>query len=404
MDRFYLCLTGLIALALFSCEKDEIRNTTITGKVQKGPFVIGTNITLNELNNSLGQTGRSFTTSLISNEGDFELNNITLESNYSLFTANGFYFNEVYGELSAAALSLQAIADLSEKDKVNINVLTHLSKARIEKLFSDGQSFKDAQAQAESELLEFLGINQPIDKNFEDLDISNDHDNNAIILALSVMVLRYTEIWSDKSTLTAELIQLLANLSNDFKEDGQINNQSLIDTLLFNISQANLIDIRENIENRYAELDISTIIPDFEKYISTFQEKYSKYLYPDFLYPENATPEPLMAPDSELPNILSKEDTVFVAGMPYTIAAYVPLYSELTIRFNGPYNETYGFGGPNHGWKMIDDFPAGFELKSQRNNVLITLLFYFNGPGTATIEYFENDTILPAFVKNIRWE
>lgn len=115
-------------------------------------------------------------------------------------------------------------------------------------------------------------------------------------------------------------------------------------------------------------------------------------------------PEPIMAPDSQVPNILVKEDTVFVAGMPYTIAAYVPLFSELTIKFTGTNDDNYSFGGPYHGWKGINNFPDGFKLKSQRHNVLLTLLFYFNQPGTATIEYFENDTISPAFVKNIRWE
>ena len=401
---FYILLIVFSALGFYSCEKDEIRNATITGKVQKGPFILGTNITLNELNDNLGQTGRSFTSTINANDGSFELKNIDLKSGISLLTANGFYYSELFGELSSASLTLQTIADLSDKETVNINILTHLSKARIEQLVSDGNSFKDAKAQAESELLAFLGINQGIDLNFEDLDISADNDNNAILLALSVLIQRYTMIWNEKPSLTAELTQLLMNMSNDFKQDGQINSKQLIDTLLFNVSRANLIDIRENIEKCYSDMGILTIIPDFEKYIAIFQEKHSEYLYTDFVYPENASPEPVMAPDSKAPNILVKEDTVFVSGMIYSVAAYVPLHSELTIKFKGANNNNYSIGGPGHGWKIINNFPDGFELKSQRNNVLITLRFYFDQPGIATIEYFENDTISPAFIKNIRWE
>jgi len=226
--RLYIFLVVLIASGFYSCEKDEIRNASIIGKVQKGPFIPGTNLTLNELNDNLGQTGRSFTSTINTNDGYFELNNINLKSGLSLLTANGFYFSELFGELSSASLTLQAITDLSDRETVNINILTHLSRARIEQLVSDGNSFKDAKAQEESELLAFLGINQPIDINFEDLDISADNDNNAILLALSVLVQRYTMIWNEKPSLTAELTQLLTNMSNDFKQDGQINLQECL--------------------------------------------------------------------------------------------------------------------------------------------------------------------------------
>ncbi len=66
---------------------------SFSGKVQKGPFVTGATVTVNELNESLGQTGMSFTTSISSNDGSFSLNNIEMESDLALLSCNGFYYN-----------------------------------------------------------------------------------------------------------------------------------------------------------------------------------------------------------------------------------------------------------------------------------------------------------------------
>lgn len=236
---------------------------------------------------------------------------------------------------------------------------------------------------------------------FEDLDISEDEEYNAVLLAFSIIIQRYTMIWNERPTLTAELTQLLSNLSSDFRDNGQINNQNLIDTLLFNISQLNLIDIRNNIEARYENLDNSPAFPKFEKYIAKFQEKFSDQLYTTFFYPDSASPEPLMAPDAKLPNLLVPSDTVFNAGMPYSIAAIIPLNSTLTIKFSGT---NYSFGGGNHGWELINNFPNDFTLNSQRQNELMTLLFYLESPGSAIIEYYENSIESPTYTKKITWE
>jgi hypothetical protein len=392
-----LLITGLS----ISCEKNKEKIYSFSGKAQKGPFITGTNVTINELNPNLGQTGKSFTTTISSDDGSFKVNNIELNSDLCLLTANGFYYSEIYGELSGATLSLQAITDLSDKEFININVLTHLIKDRIENLVAGGMNFQAANEQAKSELLIFLGAPDLSSIDFEDLDISENKEYNAVLLAFSIIVQRYTMIWNERPTLTAELTQLLSKLSSDFKDDGQINNQNLIDTLLYNISQLNQIDIRNNIEAKYVNLGYSTTIPNFEKYIAKFQEKFSDQLYTNFFYPDSAPPEPVMAPDSKLPNLLVPSDTVFIGGLPYSIAAIIPLNSTLTIKFSG---NNYTIGGPMHGWELINDYPNGFTLNSQRQNELMTMLFYLESPGSAEIEYYENTDESPTFTKTIKWE
>lgn len=403
MKKINILLLGLLIGLFVSCEKNdnESKNYSFTGKAQKGPFVTGTNVTLNELKSNLGQTGKSFTTSINSDDGSFSLSNIELNSNLALLTANGFYFSEIYGELSGATLSLQALTDLSGKEFVNINVLTHIIKGRVEKLVADGMNFQEANEQAKSEFITFLGVTESFDMDFDNLDISENEDYNAMLLSFSIILQRYTMWINEKPTLTAELTQLLSNLSADFASDGLINNRALIDTLLFNISQLNLIDIRNNVENRYSNLGRTVTIPYFEKYIAKFQEKYSDNLYTNFTYPDMASPDPVTAPDGIIANILVPSDTIFQAA-PYSVAAIVPLYKTLKIKFIG---SNISIGGPIYGWELINEYPNGFTLNSQRQNVLMSMLIHLEyGGGNAIIEYYENSTETPTFTKNIKWE
>ena len=401
-----------LAVLLFgiitACQKDNengVMYYSFSGKAQKGPFITGTTINLNELNTNLGQTGKSFSTTISLDDGSFDLNNIELNSDLALLTANGFYFSEIYGELSSAPIALQALADLTDKETININILTHLIKARIESLVTNGLTFPEANDQAKSEMLDFLGITESFDKDFVDLDISQNEDYNAVLLAFSVILQRYTMSWNERPMLVAELTQLLTGLSSDFKDDGQINGQSLIDTLLYNISQLNLIDIRNDIESRLAELAQPLTIPNFAKYIAKFQEKHNSQIYTSFYYPERAQPEPVMAPGSILPNFLALDDTIFQAGKNYSFAAITPLNATLTIKFiSDNSNSNYSLGGPTHGWELINDYPNGFTVNSQRQNALMTMRLYLGGPGTGTIEYYENEKDTPTFSKEVKWE
>ena len=343
----YALLTVATAIFLVSCDKsDETKLYSFTGKAQKGPYINGTSITLNELNAHLGQTGKSFTTTIISDDGSYALDNIEMGSSLALLTANGYFFCEMYGELSNGPLSLQAIVDLSGKESVNINILTHLSKGRIETLVSEGISFKAAAEQATSELIEFMGADGSITMDFEDMDMSEAAEYDAFLLSTSIIFQWYTGMLSEKRTQTAELTQLLTNVRTDFSDNGMVDNNELITRLLFNISTHNLKDIRNHIESRYTELGQTVIIPDFETYIYKFQAEHSPEIYTDFVYPAMESPDPVHHPDGKVPNVLVKADTVFDAAA-YVMAAYVPLNKSLKIKFTG---QNWIMGGLITGW------------------------------------------------------
>lgn len=48
---------------------------------------------------------------------------------YVLLTADGYYFNEVYGELSDGQISMQSIVNLTDNKQANVIILTHLKTA-----------------------------------------------------------------------------------------------------------------------------------------------------------------------------------------------------------------------------------------------------------------------------------
>lgn len=397
---FSLVLIGLLAVT--SCTKENSGGVySFSGKVQKGPFVTGTTITVNELNESLGQTGKSFTTSITSDDGSFGLGNLEMESKLALLTANGFYFNEVLGQLSTSQLTLQALADLSDNETVNINVLTHITKARIETLVREGKGFSEAKQQAEGEFQDFLGVTEHFNQGFEQMSITSHGDFNAMLLAFSVILQRPSNDLMVIPTLPAELTWLMTNLSTDFAADGTIDNEALVDTLLYNISRQDQAYIRRHIEDYYSGLNLDVEIPDFESYVALFQAAHME-LTTEFVYPNEATPAPELGPGGEVSNILVKNLTQFDGTHAYVVAAITPIGKNLKIKVTGDVHLDTSL---NNGW-VVTDYNNGFTIEAQRQNELVSMLVYLGGPffkdGSATIEYFE-DSDTPTFTKQITW-
>ena len=404
-----LALIGLLAFTSCSKEKEnehENENEIVggifsfSGKVHKGPFVTGTTITVNELNESLGQTGKSFTTSITSDDGSFALSNIEMESSLALLSGNGFYFNEVLGQLSSAQITLQALTDLTNEETVNINVLTHITKTRIEKLVSDGMNFSDAKRQAEGEFQDFLGVTEHFNQGFEQMNIASVGDFNAMLLAFSVILQRPSNNLMTIPTLPAELTWLMSSLSTDFADNGAVDNETLVDTLLYNISLQNQVYIRNRIQNYYSELGQNVEIPDFESYIAMFQAAH-QVLVADYVYPDIASPAPEIGPEGAVPNILVKDVTHFDGTQAYVVAAITPLRKSLKVRVIG---NAFVDTSLNNGW-IVTDHTNGFTIEAQRQNELVSMLVYLtsdNKDGSATVEYYE-DSDTPTFTKQITW-
>lgn len=397
--------TALLLIAFTACNKDSMLNCGFSGKAQKGPFVTGTEINLYELNENLSQTGKAFRTTISSNDGSFSLENLELGSQYALLSANGFFFSEIYGELTASQLNLQAVANIADKEHLNINSMTNVTAPRIIKLVGDGLTFAVAKEQAEKELLAFLGVEEGAGAGFDQMDLSENEDYNGILLSFSLMLQHYTNYVMEQSQFVAELTQLLADINADFTPDGDIDNQQIIDALLYNASMIDRAQVRERIENYYEELGLRVEIPDFEKYLALFQEKHDNNLITDFYYPEMASPDPVHFPNDILPNILEKDLTTLTLEESYVAAAAVPFGKTLKIKI---YTDSPSacVTPPYYGWEFSKEDNV-WVLESKLENAVMACTFNLDPTGStqhgeATIEYYE-DSETPTFTKHVTW-
>ena len=375
-----------------------------TGKVQKGPFVTGTEINLYELNEKLAQTGKAFRTTITANDGSFSLSDMELTSQYAMLSANGFFFSEIYGASSPAQLNLQAVADLADKEHLNINAMTHVVAPRIIKLVGEGKTFASAKGQAEKEWLEFLGVEEDV-AGFDQMDIAASEAYNGILLSFSLMLQNYTSNIGEQSLYVAWLTSLLADITADFAEDGVVENEGLISQLLENAASIDRAVVRANMTNYYSQMGQQVNIPDFERYIALFQEKYDPNLITDFCYPEMASPTPIEFPDDMLPNLLVKDATALSLAETFVAAAAVPLGKTLKIKVYTD-SEFVGASQPNYGWTISHENGA-WVLDSRIENEVMACVFYLdamgmNHHGEATVEYYE-DSDTPTFTKHVTW-
>ncbi len=189
-----------------------VKNKTISGVSQKGPFVKGSSVTVQELDGeSLAQTGKSFKGKILNDRGEFSISSVTLASQYALLEVSGYYKNEVSGAKSSSPIALSALADLSERETVNINLLTHLELDRALRLVAEGATVAEAKKQAEREVLAAFGVSGQV-AGAEELDLFSEGNGNAALLAISVL------LQGDLSE--AEFTERLAAVAADLEADG----------------------------------------------------------------------------------------------------------------------------------------------------------------------------------------
>jgi uncharacterized protein (TIGR02145 family) len=192
---------------------------TISGKSQKGPFVKGTKVTLYGMDEKLKQTGTHFSTEIDNDQGEYSLKKIDLDDRYAWLNANGYFINELNGERSSQTISLNSLVDLQDLDHVNINVLTHLAFDRIRYLVKQGKTVGEAKRQAEKEVMTAFGFSEETEA-FDQLDILGNSEDDAKLLAISLIMLTGKDMGEVASTMAA--------ISLDLEKDGTWDDTVLI--------------------------------------------------------------------------------------------------------------------------------------------------------------------------------
>ena len=282
---------------------------SIEGHAQKGPFLNGSSVFLAALDSNLNQVGISYNSQILDNSGYFFFSALNLPSSYVSLRADGFYFNEVCGNPSAAQITLNAVSNLSSVPAVNVNTLTHLEKARVEYLVANGTSFAQAKDQALKEILSIFNIDTTMAMpGAELLSIANSSVYDGVLIAITSILQGYRS--------ESEFSDLMANLVTDLRTDGILNSASLASEL---ISHAQLLDtagIRQNIIDRYDAMGITVNVPAFGQHIQNYINNTTHQVQSTVVdYPVNGL--------NGL-NLLNATDSTYTAGDFHSLVANRP--------------------------------------------------------------------------------
>ncbi|KPJ89528.1 MAG: hypothetical protein AMJ53_15670 [Gammaproteobacteria bacterium SG8_11] len=252
--------------------------TDITGAAQKGPFIIGSNVTVNLLTD----TGQATTNTIITTTDGlgnfrFQLSDPSLVQ----IVVDGFHFNEISGNNSVGRITLNATHNTSDSDLVIVNVLTHLINNRVRYLIEQGITPSTAISQAQSELITALsGVLLVAElPNFTQLSVYNlDGTNpigNAYLLALSATLYNYAniEVGGDSGFLSGKLAETLNTLAADLEADGLLDNVAVISGLSNATTSLNPTEIETNLINRSIDvLGEAITVPNINLFIDTDQD------------------------------------------------------------------------------------------------------------------------------------
>lgn len=261
----------------------------IVGAAQKGPFRFGTSVKIVELDSMqrLGDSKRSHRTCITDASGNYSFDSVDLASPYLRIEANGYFQNELTGGLSSHTVTLKAIVDVTDRDTVNVNMLTHMEAERVLKLVENSgnnQPIRAVKAQALKEILSSFEINlggssgggytgfpgwgqqqqttTTTDGRFaEDISLFDGDEYSAALLAVSIMMQRKGS--------GSEMLQYTSGIAERIKGNGNWDDNNakadLADWLMVLDTSGAYATIRSNIASwNKGE------VPDFEKHLRNF--------------------------------------------------------------------------------------------------------------------------------------
>jgi len=380
------------AMATIDVEDIPLLTIDIAGYVQKGPFISGASITISELNSDLEPSGRMFSTQIENNSGRFILPDVELESRFIYLKAEGFYFNERTGDLSEAQLILNSLVDIADSESFNVNVLTHLEMDRITFLMSEGMDFKMAKEQARNDILGVFNFESIEQHTSEQMDIASEGDDNAMLLALSVILQGYRT--------TGEFSELLSLLSQDIREDGILDSESIGADLINGVNTANLNTIRQFTEQRYSGIGMEYEIPEFEKYVKQFISQTTFVATNQLLFPKYGTyGDNVLHPEVTFVEHKQLNDKY------YSLAVEVPEGRSFQVKIIGA-GSYYAWGSLVNMNNYHENEPVAFATYTTTSTGLCDAKVSFlldndNPSGMLTFEYYSDNKPDPFFSKEV---
>ncbi|MBR4786158.1 MAG: histidine phosphatase family protein [Fibrobacter sp.] len=265
----------------------------ISGAAQKGPFRYGTSVKIVELDSMqrLGDSKRTHRTCITDASGNYSFDSVDLVSPYLRIEANGYFQNELTGGISSHTVTLKAVVDVTNRDTVNVNMLTHMEAERVLKLVENSgnnQPIRTVKAQALKEILSsfeirlggssggtggggyggFGGWGQQqqtttsTDGRFaEDISLFDGDEYSAALLAVSIMMQRKGS--------GSEMLQYASGIAERIKGNGNWDDNNAKADLADWLMVLDTSGAYETIRSNVASWNKGTV-PDFEKHLRNF--------------------------------------------------------------------------------------------------------------------------------------
>jgi len=209
----------------------------ITGAATKGPFQKDSEVRVSVLDGRGDATTQTLITYTKSDLGDFTFN--LAGPGLARVIVDGYQLNELSGNWSNSKLSLRALTVVGGErsaQSVFVNVLTHITDDRVMGRLSESPSVVETIAKCEEELLVALNSVFPVVDvpEFNRLSVYNFDPSaatgNAYLLALSATLYQYATVQARQhnKTVDAELALALRAITEDFGDDGVIQNTALL--------------------------------------------------------------------------------------------------------------------------------------------------------------------------------
>ncbi|MCC6621668.1 MAG: hypothetical protein IT385_10465 [Deltaproteobacteria bacterium] len=238
--------------------------TALIGSAQKGPFVVGSSVSASALDAvTLQPTGQTYNIQTKNDRGEFEL--AVTASGPMALQGEGYYYNELTGQLSASELTLRAffVPTAAATQEVYLNLVTHLTTERIKALVGNGTEFSAALAQAEGELFDGLALTRdgyrPSRGAIHLNVLGGDDDDNAYLLLASATLLAVADARLGAS-LEAKVQELLNQAALDLA-DGTLS-EPLREEIRGALAGLDLAAIERNLAARFAQIGAASPVPD----------------------------------------------------------------------------------------------------------------------------------------------
>lgn len=239
---------SVMGLLFFGCNNgipEKPEPVSFSGGVFKGPFLVGSTVTIYPLDENLNQTGISYSGDIISEDGTYDISDVTITGPVEL-VATGYYFDEITGTITDNPITMRTITENTET--ANINLFSALETDRVTELYKSGLTISEAKEQAIGEL--FTSFKLALYQE-DSGKINIDTANGAALLAVS-------SLFAYNRSL-AEIQTLLTEMRVDFA-DGSVDTSDLI----ANAKYIRTSNVKANLEGFYTEKNVIITVPSFK--------------------------------------------------------------------------------------------------------------------------------------------